>query len=958
MTAVLKNALRLVVRSRSEAALVIAASCFLLTPICWAQSNLKGEGLCLYSPAHVNEATVADTALANKTFVRALAIYVAFPDQPSRQLPAVSARLETELPKFIRSMSEGRQTLVVETALRPAPFDSLCYVADSAMSYYQNKIPEPLPKTKGFEYITEEILDKVQGDHPNFHEQYEVIFLNIQGNFQRGSDGLSLLVKGKSWERKYQGLGATIDLTDAEVFLGVVAHEYGHLLGAQHPPHFLEKSFGDYELMDQHLHRLAPFSLQNLLDIGWIAPERVQVVNDTVYNVELDDVRCGGKVLLLAMNSEQYFLAANHQGSDYDSVYKGKGLLVWHQMGKTAERKAYNVWDLESAAGLSREGRPDPIAGQDDFDRSRDSTGTAADFFNPSNNARFGAETNPNSNFYDELTNVYAWRVQTRPSGIALTNLRQHERKIILDVLVPRQPPQILEVRGPNDYVDPVSYYGVDVWLVNGNVEYVVEVWYRYAGAEQFERAQIQRLSEAHFSGEIPLRRVATQVQYYVRVVYGEGFTERFPASADSLLSFIIKPRLSEMVRLEQQEATLVAGDSILVPLRFDNTSTFPLQIQSATLQHESVRDDRAYDSTAAAQQVFVPRIFFNAETESNFGLYFEYTPSLYFRLPSLGVAVAKAHLTYDEKWVYLYLVLLMPRTINNAALTFEFIWRDSSFQQEVWVTAVGATLTPLARPVAPVAAIFLSDASGSLPKILLKLSASALRRSSPARNLELRARFWSDRYPRANWPNVVLPNRFGKIIWQEDSPEFELSSLADLLSVGEKRMRMVKFYAPRSPWAAELTSWLLVKTLVPTEGKIFFPLSLKIKNYRSRLDSTGGSPSGGNVLDPKPNWGEQQSVPLPTDFKFMGSFPNPFQASAEKLRVRFFLPRAASLDIIICDVLGRRVAELARDEFVAGEHEVFWEGKDREGKSVQRGIYFIRFSTSTSNAIAKIVIM
>jgi len=942
--------------------LVSATLILLVEQNLFAQRNFKSAGFCLSSSASVNTPSTADTTLADKAFVRALAIYVAFPDQPSQQLPAVASRLESELPNFIRCMSEGRQTLVLETARRPAPFDALCYVADSSMSFYQNKIPEPAPKTKGFDFITDEILDKVFADHPDFPEKYGVIFLNILGNFQRGTDGFSLLARGKRWERKFNGVGATMDLTAPEVFLGVVAHEYGHLLGAQHPPHFLEKSFGDYELMDQHLHRLAPYGVQNLMDFGWLAPERVQVVHDTLYNVELEDVRRGGKVLLLAMNAEQYLLVVNHQGSDYDAVYKGRGLLIWHQAGKTAARRAYSVWDLESAAGLSKEGRPDPIFGQDDFDRSRDSTGSSADFFRPEDAARFGPETNPSTNFYDQTASGLDWRGQAQASGIALTNLRQEGSTIRLDVFVPELPPKILLVKGPNAVEEPKSFFAVDVWTTSAGSEYTVEVLYRSGGATSFTSAKTQRLNEDRFTGEIPLQKAGTQVQYYVRVADGNGREELFPPTApDSLLRFTIKPFLGNLVRIEPRTVTLSPGDSIDVPLVINNSSDLSLHMETRTLLYETPRDDRAYDTSAVAHELHVPEIFFDPQTNTNFNFYFEHTPAFYLRLPGYGSAVAKLHAAYDEHWVYLYFIMLKPRSVDFP-FTLELIWRDSGFSQEAWVTATGSVILPLTKPAMPMQAAFLSDARGPLPKLLIKLSGEKLLRGLPPRALALRARFWSNRYSRANWPSVAAPEKFGHIIWRADSPFFQLETFVERLTPGGQHTRSLRFHAPKQPWAGELSSWLLVQLASPFDNKYFIPLVLKVKGFRSRFDSPDSTgPPHGNVLDPKPNGEPRASNSLPADFRVVGSFPNPFRtgtALPPSLRLRFFLPQADIIRAVVFDALGRRVVELAREEFTAGEHELLWNGKNSEGRRVLRGLYFIRLRTSTKTAFEKILVM
>ncbi len=71
---------------------------------------------------------------------------------------------------------------------------------------------------------------------------------------------------------------------------------------------------------------------------------------------------------------------------------------------------------------------------------------------------------------------------------------------------------------------------------------------------------------------------------------------------------------------------------------------------------------------------------------------------------------------------------------------------------------------------------------------------------------------------------------------------------------------------------------------------------------------------------------------------------PNPFRASTA---VGFGLARGGRVDLLVFDVLGRRVRTLARGErFAAGPQSLRWDGRDDAGRAVGSGVYFVRLKT------------
>lgn len=68
-------------------------------------------------------------------------------------------------------------------------------------------------------------------------------------------------------------------------------------------------------------------------------------------------------------------------------------------------------------------------------------------------------------------------------------------------------------------------------------------------------------------------------------------------------------------------------------------------------------------------------------------------------------------------------------------------------------------------------------------------------------------------------------------------------------------------------------------------------------------------------------------------------AFPNP----ARSTRINFSLPRRDDVELGVYDLLGRRVAVLARGPMAAGAYTRQWDGRDDNGKNAGPGVYFLR---------------
>ncbi len=81
---------------------------------------------------------------------------------------------------------------------------------------------------------------------------------------------------------------------------------------------------------------------------------------------------------------------------------------------------------------------------------------------------------------------------------------------------------------------------------------------------------------------------------------------------------------------------------------------------------------------------------------------------------------------------------------------------------------------------------------------------------------------------------------------------------------------------------------------------------------------------------------------------------PNPFSTEAA---LRLVLDRPAAVRATVVDARGAVVRPLVDEPLAAGAHALVWDGRDREGRSVANGVYFLRVNVgSTQEANRRVV--
>jgi flagellar hook assembly protein FlgD len=82
-------------------------------------------------------------------------------------------------------------------------------------------------------------------------------------------------------------------------------------------------------------------------------------------------------------------------------------------------------------------------------------------------------------------------------------------------------------------------------------------------------------------------------------------------------------------------------------------------------------------------------------------------------------------------------------------------------------------------------------------------------------------------------------------------------------------------------------------------------------------------------------------------------NYPNPF--STETI-ISWIQQNDEHVSVVIYDILGRLVRKLVDKPMLSGSNFSIWDGKDKEGKTVASGIYFLCVETQNERKIIKTI--
>jgi Leucine-rich repeat (LRR) protein len=109
------------------------------------------------------------------------------------------------------------------------------------------------------------------------------------------------------------------------------------------------------------------------------------------------------------------------------------------------------------------------------------------------------------------------------------------------------------------------------------------------------------------------------------------------------------------------------------------------------------------------------------------------------------------------------------------------------------------------------------------------------------------------------------------------------------------------------------------------------------------------------HVVAPEVQTFLDESVSDPDRFELHQNIPNPFNPQTT---IRFDVPEASAVRIVVYSVLGQEVATLLSEQRDVGRHQVVWTGQDAYGRSVGSGVYFVRMDAGAFSQIRRMMFL
>ena len=94
---------------------------------------------------------------------------------------------------------------------------------------------------------------------------------------------------------------------------------------------------------------------------------------------------------------------------------------------------------------------------------------------------------------------------------------------------------------------------------------------------------------------------------------------------------------------------------------------------------------------------------------------------------------------------------------------------------------------------------------------------------------------------------------------------------------------------------------------------------------------------------------------PVLPQFSLGQNYPNPFNPTTS---IDYTVPTAGEVDLIIYNILGRKMRQLATGHHQAGSYTASWDGTDENGEGVPSGIYFYELITEEETTARKMLLL
>lgn len=93
----------------------------------------------------------------------------------------------------------------------------------------------------------------------------------------------------------------------------------------------------------------------------------------------------------------------------------------------------------------------------------------------------------------------------------------------------------------------------------------------------------------------------------------------------------------------------------------------------------------------------------------------------------------------------------------------------------------------------------------------------------------------------------------------------------------------------------------------------------------------------------------------VPDNFVLNINYPNPFNGGTT---ITFDAPRADNVELIVYDILGKKIRTVFRGSSTPGRNVARWNGVDEQGNPVASGVYFYQLRTSQTTVTNKMILL
>jgi hypothetical protein len=147
------------------------------------------------------------------------------------------------------------------------------------------------------------------------------------------------------------------------------------------------------------------------------------------------------------------------------------------------------------------------------------------------------------------------------------------------------------------------------------------------------------------------------------------------------------------------------------------------------------------------------------------------------------------------------------------------------------------------------------------------------------------------------------------------------------------------------------------------SDSALFDGSDLRGKTVYFRLSAVDGqnheSALGNEVVLSVTGVFGEEGPALPQGLVLYPNYPNPFNSSTE---IRYFIPKASprgsQAELLVYDVMGRRVRKLFEGNAAPGEHRALWDGTNDAGRPTASGLYFITLKLGSDFRTLKAVLL